>query len=356
MANRVGDAATATAIETGQPHAAPGGQDLAAQHLNTRVVWYYYVGNRTQQEIADELGITRLRVNRIIGQARLAGAVNIEIRMPLAECVALEQRLKARYGLRDVTIVPSLSDIDQQKRVIGEATGTMLDGLLRAGQTIGVGWGQTLLSVARKLTRTAPDGRVIAMMGRPDARLRADSFEAASELARVLGAECQHIPSLLYYPDQSSFAALQDYQPLAAVLEAARGADIGLVTCGDLSDQQQIFAVTSITQQEIASLRSLGAVGEILGMFLDADGAPVDHPLNRRIMALAPSELRMLPDTILAAGGLYKLTIVRSVILGGYVKRLVTDEAVAKGLLAAGDAPPVARQNQETRKQRKPSS
>ncbi len=333
------------------------GSDASAHHLNARVVWYYYIGNKTQQEIADELGITRLRVNRIIGQAKASGAVNIEIRMPLAECVALEEALKQAFGLRDVAIVPAMSEIDQQKRVIGEAAGTMLDGLLRPGQTIGVGWGQTLLSVARKLSRPVPGGRVIAMMGRPDASLRADSFEAASELARVVGAGCQHIPSLLYYPDEASFAALQDYEPLAAVLADARNADIGLVTCGDLSDRQQIFAATSITVQEIDTLRAAGAIGEVLGMFLDEDGRPVDHPINRRIMALSPEALRRLPESILAAGGLYKQAIIGSVIRGGYVKRLVTDEAVGRALLsgrAGRCAPPADGGIEPTRNQRKP--
>ena len=37
-----------------------------------------------------------------LAQARADGLVHIEIRMPLARCVALEERLKLRYGLDDV--------------------------------------------------------------------------------------------------------------------------------------------------------------------------------------------------------------------------------------------------------------
>ena len=57
--------------------------DAEAQ-LQARVAWYYYVGGMTQQEIADRLDLTRVRVNRIVGHARAEGLVHIDIRLPLA--------------------------------------------------------------------------------------------------------------------------------------------------------------------------------------------------------------------------------------------------------------------------------
>lgn len=81
------------------PSTADLAQDWSEAQLQTRAAWYYYVGGLTQQEIADRLGITRLRVNKIVGQARADGLVRIEIKMPFASCVALEEKLKARFAL-----------------------------------------------------------------------------------------------------------------------------------------------------------------------------------------------------------------------------------------------------------------
>jgi DNA-binding transcriptional regulator LsrR (DeoR family) len=50
----------------------------------------------TQQEIANRLGLTRLRVNRIVGQVRSDGLVRIEVDIPLALLRALEARLTTR--------------------------------------------------------------------------------------------------------------------------------------------------------------------------------------------------------------------------------------------------------------------
>jgi DNA-binding transcriptional regulator LsrR (DeoR family) len=73
-------------------------------------------------------------------------------------------------------------------------------------------------------------------------------------------------------------------------------------------------------------------VGDLLGTFLDEYGRPIKHPLNERVMALSPSELKAYPTSILASGGEHKLAIIRAILNAGYVRRLVTDESVAEGL------------------------
>ncbi len=310
------------------------GVGMDAEHLVARVAWYYYIANMTQQEIADRLGLTRLRVNKIIGQVRADGSVQVEIRLPLASCVELEEELKGRYNLTDAVVVPALRDEEAQKRVIGEAAGLLLEGMLKDGQTIGIGWGKTLVSAVRKLTsRRFSRTRVVSLMGGLTRGSGANTFEVANQLARVLGAECHYIPSLLYYPDDESFAGLMSYPPLAEVLDEARQADAVLVSCGDLSGRSQLFSAVSITPQEIDELKERGAVGELLGTFLDAEGHVVDHSLNSRVMALHPSDLDPIRTAILASGDTYKLPVIRAILRSGHVNHLVTDEAVAEGLM-----------------------
>ena len=85
--------------------------------------------------------------------------------------------------------------------------------------------------------------------------------------------------------------------------------------------------------ENLDGLVEAGAVGDLLGVFLDADGRPVEHPLNARVIALPPTELRAIPTSILASGGPHKAAIVKAVMTAGHVNRLVTDEAVAERLL-----------------------
>ena len=92
------------------------------EQIRARVAWYYYVGGLTQQEIADRLSITRLRVNKIVVQARSDGLVSVEIKMPLTPCVALEEKLKDRFGARRLLGRALRSQIGDLHRVMGRAT------------------------------------------------------------------------------------------------------------------------------------------------------------------------------------------------------------------------------------------
>ena len=120
-------------MNTIEPSALPGDQ------LRARIAWYYFVAGLTQQEISDRLGIARARVNKIAGQLRTDGSVVIDIRLPLASCVELEEKLRETYGLKQVSVVPSADDDEQQRRMLGEAGAEMLDPMLADGQCISVG-------------------------------------------------------------------------------------------------------------------------------------------------------------------------------------------------------------------------
>jgi DNA-binding transcriptional regulator LsrR (DeoR family) len=81
----------------------------------------------------------------------------------------------------------------------------------------------------------------------------------------------------------------------------------------------------------VKELRAAGAVGDIVGQFVDARGRPVDHPLNRRAIALPLQHLsRGSMTVVFAAGGAYKTRAIAAVLRGRYASVLVSDEASAR--------------------------
>ena len=81
---------------------APGGDDT--DEFLTRLAWLYFVGGLTQAEVAAQLGITRLRVNRGLAAARARGLARVELDSPFAAALDLQAQLVARFGLRDALI------------------------------------------------------------------------------------------------------------------------------------------------------------------------------------------------------------------------------------------------------------
>ena len=307
---------------------------LGSEQLRARIAWYYYVAGLTQQEISDRLGIARARVNKIAGQLRADGSVVVDIRLPLVSCVELEEQLKAIYGLKQVAVVPSVADDEQLRRMIGDAGGIMLDALIGDGQCISVGWGRTLTaSIKRLRSRQLKGSSVVSLMGGLTRGSETNTFEVSTELAKTLGADCYYVTAPIYCPSTESREILLTHSGVNEVMERARKSDLAIVSCGDLSHKTALTAMSSVGER-LPDLKKSGAVGEILGTFLDAQGLPVDHILNQRVIAMPPADLKMIPNRLLISGGLYKADIIQAILCAGYVNCLATDEAVAQRLVA----------------------
>ncbi|WP_062226384.1 sugar-binding transcriptional regulator [Aureimonas frigidaquae] len=301
--------------------------------INARVVWHYYVGGMTQQQVAEQFGLTRVRVNRIIGQARSEGLVRFDIRMPIANCISLAEEIRSRYGLDDAIVVPSLRQAEETQRVVGEAAGSLLDGMLRPGISLGVGWGRTLSAALRSLSsRRLADANVVTLMGSLTRGPGTNTIGVATAVANRIAAECHYLAAPIYCPSTEIRAALLSHPGLEEVMHRAANVDIAFISCGDLS-ARSILTSTSIVSGEIEELERIGAVGDILATFLGPDGTPVDHKLRDRAVGLSPDMFSRIPVRILASGGLHKLPVIKAVLNGPTITHLVTDEAVAKRLV-----------------------
>ncbi|WP_337270383.1 sugar-binding transcriptional regulator [Oryzifoliimicrobium ureilyticus] len=307
--------------------------DITAQQVRARVAWLYFIGGLTQQEIADQLGLTRLRVNKTLGQIRSDGSVVVDIRLPMADCIDLEHRLEERFGLEGACVTPTLPDDAENQRAIGETAGALLDGLLQNGMGLGVGWGKTLTAGLKRLTpRTLPESWVTSIMGGLTRGSGSSTFEVATGYARAISAECWYLTAPLYFPTAQSREALLSHHGIRDTMRRATSVDIALVSCGDMTPRS-LLVQTPTVSENLATLLEAGAIGDLLGVFLDAEGKPVDHPLNERVLSLSLQNLKAVRHSILASGGSYKLNIIRAILRSGYVKQLVTDQNCAAALL-----------------------
>ena len=89
-----------------------------------------------------------------------------------------------------------------------------------------------------------------------------------------------------------------------------------------------------LTPETRASLTEAGAVGDLCGYYMNADGQLIDHPLNRRVIGLSPDALRKIKTVILAGGGPDKVTVMRAALRMGTLSAMVTDERTAEAILA----------------------
>lgn len=302
-----------------------------------RAAWLYYMEGLTQDRVAARLGITRLRVNRLLGEARSSGLVGITINSRLASCLALEGKLKRVCGLREAMIVPTPEDPALLPALLGRAAGEFLSRHLEAQRVrgIGVGWGATLREAIRFVKPgKRSDINVSSLMGGLTRGLEINTFETATALAARLGGRCNYLAAPLYAGSEKSRDTLVSQDVFKESFIAMAANDVALLSVGDLSNRSLLIRYGLPREVTPASLRRAGAVGDILGRFLDASGRPVDHPLNKRVIAPSLQVLSRIATVIVASGGMNKAPIIAAVLNARLAAVLVTDEDTAARALA----------------------
>ena len=306
------------------------------EQLGVRIAWCYYVQGLTQQEVAGRLGITRVRVNRLLAEARRRGVVRITIASPLAENVEIEERLKSRFGLRAARVVlaPEGGGDGALAELLGQVGAEALAPRLRGGWAVGVGWGVTLKAFAQAMPERPLGGGacVVAMLGSLTRRSSIDAFEATTALAQRLGAECFYMPGPLICDSEEGRETLLA-QPMVRDIQArARAVDLAVVSVGGLEDGT-VRQVGLIDDADLDGVRRAGAVGNFLGHYIDAQARVIDHPVNRRVLGLRPQDLLAIPRRAMISGGPGKLAALRAILRAGLLTEIVTDQASALALL-----------------------
>ncbi|MGP1397133.1 MAG: sugar-binding transcriptional regulator [Inquilinaceae bacterium] len=307
------------------------------EQLAIRIAWYYHVEGLTQKAIAQRLGLTRLRVNRILAMCRDSGIVQIRINSKLTECVRLERALERRFGLKEAVVVPTADDEQAIQEAIGHAAGHYLSDALADGMAIGIGWGRTLRFSLRSVRgRKLRALSVVSLIGSLTHGSGVNTFEIVSRFADLFDADRYYLAAPVFATTPASRDTIMAQDVLMEIYAQARRVDLAFVSVGDLTDRSMMVRLTAVAD-EVSALREAGAVGDLLGHFLDAEGKLVDHSINQRVISLGLEDLRTIDTVVLASGGLYKLPILRGVLERGYADVLIIDETTA-ARLTAGDA------------------
>jgi DNA-binding transcriptional regulator LsrR (DeoR family) len=140
----------------------------------------------------------------------------------------------------------------------------------------------------------------------------------------------------LYAGSRESRDTIMQLDVFREVLEKLRSVDALAMAAGDISKNSLLMRDGLPGDVTMDELRALGAVGDALGVVIDAEGQPIAHPINERVIGIGLDDLGAIPNVILAAGGPQKVPVVRATLKRGVIKTLVTDEATARALLERG--------------------
>lgn len=310
--------------------------------LSVRAAWLHYVGGLTQAETARRLGVTNVKAHRLIARAAQNGAVKVVIDGEIAECVALESELAARYGLDYCEVAPEVGPEDPEAlplRALGAAGARFLQRQIAAQEhaLIGIGHGRTLAAAVQGLPRMGAGAmQFVSLLGGLTRNYAANPHDVMHRLAEKTGATAYVMPVPFFANTPEDRAVFLAQRGVEEVMELAAGAPLKIVGIGSAQPAASLVATGMVRAEEIEAIRAQGGVGEMLGVFFAADGTPLETTLTARTVSVG-LEGQGEARTVALAGGAQKAEAIASVLRSGRLGGLITDERTAKALVDLED-------------------
>jgi DNA-binding transcriptional regulator LsrR (DeoR family) len=314
----------------------------------------YYLQEKTQSEIAEALGVSRVKVYRLLKEARDGGVVEIIIHRSRPRSDKLEQELRERFDLTDALVLDTRG-MEQAEvwRGMGEIGARYVEKLLKDDSTIAICLGRSTYEVVHAMrTDLHRQVRIAQALGSiPFATQELDSGALARQLANKLGGEVLYLPSPMIADNAEAAAVLRRQPAIERTLAAAREADLALLGIGNLNPaESRLIVATGFSDEQLAAMLAEGAVGDIIGQIFTRDGHLYPSELTDRIIGLTLEELRCIPTVVAVAFGMSKAEAILGALRTGVVDVLATDDSAAREILRMGETRTVRRRCPDNKK------
>ncbi|RKR07690.1 transcriptional regulator [Kushneria sinocarnis] len=301
--------------------------------LAASVAQRFYIDNDSKIQIAENLGISRFKVARLLDIARERGMVEFVIRPPIEIHSALSSEVRRRFGLREAVVVESFVEEDDSVRTrqqIGRAAAALLGDLITEHDVLGVGWGRTTSAMVDQLERLpgCPVVQICGIVGTPGE----NSLDMIRRITEVNHGKAYPMYVPLIVSDDGIADSLRREQSVAAAMAQFDNVSAAAISIGSIQPLQSQLT-QRLEPDEQQQITASGAVAEILGTFIRSDGS-LYTDFSRRTLAMGFEEMRRIANLMILASGSYKADAVRAAFTAGLGNILVTDRRLAERLLA----------------------
>jgi DNA-binding transcriptional regulator LsrR (DeoR family) len=294
----------------------------------------YYELGETQNAIAEQLGVTRPQVSRLLKRARAEGIVEIRIVDRTSVESPAADILRRTYGLDAVHLAPTIAGPeDLTRRMVGRLAAEVLRGTLRTGAVVGVGDGASVAATAAALEETATPVAVTVVPLCGGYWTTGPEREPYRRVAEALGGQARGLMAPGLVDDAATQRALVAHAGVRTIVDLWERVDVALFGIG--GPAWSVAALGDATEHDLDAAE---AVGEVLVAPFDLDGRFVCPDLRERVIALDARRLGRLPVAIGVASGENKVRPILGALRAGIVRALVTDVATAEAVVALDEA------------------
>lgn len=303
----------------------------------------FYVQGASKLEIADEFGMSRFKVARMLDTALESGLVRIEFDLPAPIDVELSDDIRRAYRLSRVLVLERASEKEPREIVrkqVGALAARLLEEIATPDDVIGLSWARSVNAMTEAI-RTLPRCPIVQLCGvQAGMDMRGRSVETVSRVTSVSGGDSYPIFGPLVLPDRRTTDILR-HQPGIAETFAQFGKLTKAVVSIGSWEAGESTVYDALDEAERAAIAARGATAEVAARLFDADGNSLGTGLAHHVLAISHEELMAVPEVIAIGYSRPKAEAVDAVLRSGLVSTLVTDAAAAVPLLELARARPL---------------
>ncbi len=310
--------------------------DYKKIELLVKVAKLYYEQNYNQDMVAKTLNLSRPYISKLLNEAKEAGIVKVEVHDPTKIESNIEKKLKNRFNLKRVIVVPKGTDENPIAK-LGKEAARYLDSILKNGDIIGLSWGETIYHCSRAVfARNDLDNIVTVQLCGGISNLTSNIY--ATEIAKNFSQALAGTPYILPLPavvDDSTLKKfmLQDHN-IDKIIDYGKKANIALFTMGSFGLQSALVSAGYLSKEQMIQLSEKGAVGDICSHVIDFEGNICDKHLDDRTIAVPLENIKQKEYRIGVALGQSKVNCICGALNGGYINVLIINEETAVWVLS----------------------
>ncbi len=296
----------------------------------------YYIDHVKQTEIAEMLGISNMLVSRILKRAETERIVTFQVKSPDKLNWETGNLVKKKYPMLKEALVVQLEQKENSRQQIGRVAAEYVANLMTENSILGVSWGRTICEFAKSLHGTSfPGAKVIQMSG--GFLYENDMMMMPSNLVKLVSDRLQCEPVFLnaplYVPTEETRRVLMQDPICQYVQRLAAKCHITIYGLSSLSESATTMHVGVLTQEDISELQEKGAIGDVMGFFIDANGELVDWSKKDCNIGVHLDVVAAAPHAVCLAGEEEKAAVLKKAIEKRYCNTIIISGSVAELLL-----------------------
>ncbi|MDA9659501.1 hypothetical protein N9T69_01025 [Alphaproteobacteria bacterium] len=301
--------------------------------LSKKSAWLYYVARLNQNEIAKKIGLSKMRVHRLIAYAEKNGFVKTFVEGGFDQTFKYENALKDKYQLKICEVIPNEDQNSDPAEMLGAAGARFIMNQINENNIseFGIGTGSTISTIAKWLPKINKKIDFITLNGSLTSHNSIQTETGINQISYKTNGECYNVGMPLMLVSVEQKKVVENISFIKEIMEKAANTKVKILGVGGLFDSSQIVRSKIFSAKSIEKLKKAGALGDVAGNFFNKNGELITIKETQKIFSVNIDSFKK-STTVLVAGGNEKTAQIRSVLKSGLFKGLITDEETSKQL------------------------